>query len=116
MEKIAWINMLFDFYGQLLTDKQQKFVELYFGHDLSLGEIAENFSVSRQAVHDTLKRAEYLLNDYENKLGLVGKFIAQNNSLQEALKMLEELKNRGNCPELGRVWEILNEVLETTRK
>ncbi|MEW5954501.1 MAG: YlxM family DNA-binding protein [Bacillota bacterium] len=116
MEKIAWINMLFDFYGQLLTDKQQKFIELYFGHDLSLGEIAENFGVSRQAVHDTLKRAEYLLNDYENKLGLVGKFMIQHNRLQEALKILEEHKFRDNCPELGRMWEIIDEVLEATRK
>lgn len=116
MERIALISLLYDFYGQLLTDKQQKFVDLYFGHDLSLGEIAENFGVSRQAVHDTLKRAEYVLNDYEQKLGLVGKFMIQRQQLHEALELLDNLDDVRSGGELTRVREILNEVLETAKK
>ncbi|MCL6635703.1 MAG: DNA-binding protein, partial [Peptococcaceae bacterium] len=57
MEKLARINLLYDFYGQLLTDRQKSFIELYYGQDLSLGEIAREFAVTSQAVHDTLRRA-----------------------------------------------------------
>ena len=60
-EKIAWITMLYDFYGQLLTERQRDFVELYYGQNLSLGEIAGEFNVTRQSVHDTLKgRSSFL--------------------------------------------------------
>ncbi|SHJ62452.1 YlxM family DNA-binding protein [Desulfofundulus thermosubterraneus] len=110
MEKLAWMNLLYDFYGQLLTQRQQKFVELYYAHDLSLGEIAEQFGVSRQAVHDVLKRAEHILTRYEEKLGLVAKFMEQRRRLGEALSLLDE-----NCSmneeTLSRVREILRAVM-----
>ena len=64
-------NLLFDFYGSLLTKKQKEFVTLYFCDDLSLGEIAQKFKISRQAVHDTLKTARESLEEYEKKLNLV---------------------------------------------
>jgi RNA polymerase sigma factor (sigma-70 family) len=63
-------NFLFDFYGELLTDRQQEFVKLYFCDDLSLGEIAGRFSISRQAVYDTLKTARKSLEKYDRKLHL----------------------------------------------
>lgn len=90
MEKVAWIALLLDFYGQLLTERQQKFLDLYYGDDLSLGEIAEFFNVSRQAVYDTLKRAENLLFEYEDKLKLVAKFLIMRKKLAEAVNLLEE--------------------------
>ena len=64
-------NLLFDFYGALLTERQKEFVKLYFCDDLSLGEIAQRFKISRQAVHDTLKTARESLEEYEKKLNLV---------------------------------------------
>ena len=63
-------NLLFDFYGSLLTERQKKFVKLYFCDDLSLGEIAQRFRISRQAVYDTLKKARESLEEYEKKLSL----------------------------------------------
>lgn len=67
------INMLFDFYGQLLTDKQRTFLEYYFHDDFSLGEIAAEFDISRQAVYEHIKRAEQTLEDCETKLHLLAK-------------------------------------------
>jgi hypothetical protein len=64
-------NLLFDFYGSLLTKRQREFVKLYFCEDLSLGEIAQRFRISRQAVYDTLKKARESLEEYERKLNLV---------------------------------------------
>ncbi|MFH5183089.1 putative DNA-binding protein [Paenibacillus sp. TAB 01] len=67
------INLLFDFYEKLLTEKQQTFCKLYFHDDYSLGEIAAEFQISRQAVYEHIKRAEAVLEDYETKLALLSK-------------------------------------------
>lgn len=64
---------LYDFYGQLLTERQQEFMDLYYREDLSLGEIAERFEISRQAVYDNLRRSEKLLEEYEEKLQLLSR-------------------------------------------
>lgn len=74
LEKTLRMNRLFSFYSPLLTPKQQEYMRLYYGDDYSLGEIADDFSVSRQAVYDNIKRSEVILQDYENKLNLVEEF------------------------------------------
>lgn len=71
--KTTRINFLFDFYQSLLTDKQREYMNLYYLEDLSLGEIAGEHSVSRQAVYDNVRRTEALLEDYEAKLNLFSK-------------------------------------------
>ncbi|WP_461239415.1 putative DNA-binding protein [Paucilactobacillus sp. N302-9] len=78
IEKNYRINSLFEFYGPLLTDKQNDYMQLYYGDDYSLGEIAEEFSVSRQAVYDNIKRTVQTLEDYEEKLHLYSDFTARN--------------------------------------
>ena len=65
------ISVLFDFYGPLLTERQQTFVDLYFNENLSLTEIAKAFGVTKQAVSDGLKKSETALRKYEDKLRLV---------------------------------------------
>jgi len=67
-EKKAWMNQLFDLYGQLLTEKQRSYFMLYYFEDYSLQEIAEVFEVSRNAVFDHLKKAEEHLISYEDTL------------------------------------------------
>lgn len=114
LEKVAWMNLLYDFYGQLLTDRQKDFMELYYGQNLSLGEIAEEFTVTRQAVHDTLKRAEQILNQYEEKLGLVGKFNMERNKLAEVQALLDEYIAATNDDRVLRARSILHEVLDMT--
>ncbi|QUW21849.1 putative DNA-binding protein [Sporosarcina sp. Marseille-Q4063] len=72
--KTTRINFLFDFYQSLLTDKQRTYMDLYYLEDLSLGEIAEEYGISRQAVYDNVRRTEVMLEDYELKLNLFSKF------------------------------------------
>ncbi|MNW00617.1 putative DNA-binding protein [compost metagenome] len=81
--------MLVDFYEPLLTEKQRTFLKLYVHDDFSLGEIAENFEISRQAVYEHIKRAEQSLVEYEDKLGLLAKH-EQRIKLHEQLSLLLE--------------------------
>ena len=67
-------SLLYDFYGELLTERQKEVMELYNEENLSLAEIAEEFGISRQGVHDALHKAQKALEDYEQKLGLVERF------------------------------------------
>ncbi|MGY4689794.1 putative DNA-binding protein [Salibacterium sp. K-3] len=83
LEKTVRMNALFDFYQPLLTAKQQKYLELYFLDDYSLGEISEGYDVSRQAVYDNIKRTEAMLEEYEEKLGLYRKYKRRMSFYQE---------------------------------
>ena len=74
MAKDMRITLLLDFYGELLTEKQREALELYYNDDLSLGEIGADFGISRQGVRDNIKRAEAILFEMEEKLGLAEKF------------------------------------------
>ncbi|MBO1510440.1 putative DNA-binding protein [Metabacillus bambusae] len=74
LEKTTRLNYLFDFYQSLLTPKQKSYMSLYYLDDFSLGEIAEEYNVSRQAVYDNIKRTEAMLEQYEEKLLLFQKF------------------------------------------
>ena len=69
-------SLLYDFYGELLTERQKEVMELYNEENLSLAEIAEEFGISRQGVHDALHKAQKALEEYERKLGLVERFSA----------------------------------------
>lgn len=77
------LTALFDFYGVLLTEKQKNYIELYYEDDLSLGEIAEQYDVSRQAIYDNIRRTEKMLEEYEQKLGLVEKYTKRKQLLQD---------------------------------
>ena len=64
------MSLLFDFYGETLTEKQRELFDLYYNEDLSLAEIAEHAGITRQGVRDSIKRAEHALREMEEKLGL----------------------------------------------
>lgn len=66
--------MLFDFYGDLLTERQKEFYDLYYNDDLSLAEIAENYGITRQGVRDNIVRAERTLEEIEEKTGLIRRY------------------------------------------
>ena len=68
------MSMLFDFYGDLLTDRQKEFYDLYYNEDLSLAEIAENYGITRQGVRDVIVRAEAILTEIEDKTHLIRRF------------------------------------------
>ncbi len=75
-ERFAWFGLLLDFYAPLLTPRQQEVARLYYEENLSRGEIAEILDISRQAVHDLLKRAEKALAGYEERLQLAAGHLA----------------------------------------
>lgn len=93
LEKLMRLALLYDFYGPLLTDKQQKFIEFYYHQDWSLGEIAEHYRISRQAVHDLLRRAEAALEEYEGKLHLVDRFWEQRALVEELAELFHDLQD-----------------------
>lgn len=66
--------MLFDFYGDLLTERQLEFYDLYYNEDLSLAEIAENYGISRQGVRDVIVRAEAAMTEVEDKTHIIRRF------------------------------------------
>jgi predicted DNA-binding protein YlxM (UPF0122 family) len=90
LEKTTRMNYLYDFYYSLLTPKQQSYMSLYYLDDYSLGEIAEEYDVSRQAVYDNIKRTEAMLEEYEEKLLLFQKFQERTKLIRHIKEMLNE--------------------------
>lgn len=88
--KTTRVNFLFDFYQSLLTDKQRTYMKLYYLEDLSLGEIADEYDVSRQAVYDNVRRTEAMLEDYELKLNLFSKFQKRIDIVEQMEKLLAD--------------------------
>lgn len=87
LDEIVQLSILYDFYGELLTDHKKQIFEDYVLNDLSLSEIAALKGISRQGVYDVVKRCSQELRDYEDKLGLVKKF----KSVKEKLNRIKEI-------------------------
>jgi predicted DNA-binding protein YlxM (UPF0122 family) len=106
LEKTNRINLLIDFYEPLLTEKQCTFLKLYVHDDYSLGEIAENFNVSRQAIYEHIKRAEQTLQDYEDKLQLLNKH-------EQRIKLQDQLESMLQAcePELKKQLNVLIDIM-----
>ncbi len=108
MEKKAWTILLLDFYGPLLTEHQRQTVELFCGEDYTLSEIAQIQKITRQAVRDTLMRAERTMTQMEEKLKLASRTLLLRKGLEE---VCQNLKHSGQTVQaetiesLWRVWE-----------
>lgn len=103
LEKTTRLNYLFDFYQSLLTPKQKSYMSLYYLDDYSLGEIAEEYNVSRQAVYDNIKRTEAMLEQYEEKLLLFQKF-------QLRQKLMTKLRENPVIKDMHEINSLLNEI------
>lgn len=101
--------LLYDFYGELLTDHQKEIYEQFVLEDLSLSEIAESAGISRQGVHDLVKRCNKILEDYEAKLHLVEKFLSVKEKVKEMNELLEKEIQSDN---IQQVRQIAGEILE----
>ena len=101
-DNVAYVNLLFDFYGKLLTKRQREVMELYYEENLSLSEIAENEGITRQGVRDAIKRAEALLFDMESKLKFSKKLEKINNGLADISKYAEEINEYNLANGLSR--------------
>ena len=96
MEEVIYLNELYDFYGSLLTDKQRDYFENYYFNNLSLGEMAENYGVSRNAIHKQLKIVEERLKYYEENLEFLGK----SKKAEELVQKINDKKLRDEILEL----------------
>lgn len=90
-DKTLTMTMLLDFYGELLTEKQRFFFDMYYNENLSLSEIAENEGISRQGVRDLISRAESTLRATEEKTGLIKRFEERIAIIFEMEKDMKEL-------------------------
>ncbi|SEF66837.1 hypothetical protein SAMN05660865_00710 [Caloramator fervidus] len=108
MDKLSFIAMLLDFYGNLLTEKQRTIMSYHYEEDMSLSEISELMNISRQAVHDIIKRSEKILLDYEKELGLVDKFLKQRQKLIEIKNMLIKKQYK----DLDEIIKMIDELIE----
>ena len=93
------MTMLYDFYGELLTERQQEFFDLYYNEDLSLAEIAENYGISRQGVRDVIVRAEGIMTEMEDKTGIIKRFHKMQKALTEAsetMLIISKLERNNN--------------------
>ena len=102
MQDIYKSSLLYDFYGELLTDHQKEIYEDYVLNDLSLVEIAEQKGISKQGVHDLIKRCDKILNEYESKLKLIEKF---KNNKKDIEKICELTKD-------DQIKQIAEDILE----
>jgi predicted DNA-binding protein YlxM (UPF0122 family) len=89
--------LLYDFYGDILTDRQKEFYDLYYNEDLSLSEIAENYGISRQGVRDVIVRAEATLTELEDKTGIIRRFHLMQDQLKEVLADVEAIARRNDA-------------------
>lgn len=105
MEKFVEQTLLYDFYGELITERQQQVYESVVLEDYSLSEVAENLGISRQGVHDMIKRCNHTLEEYESRLHLVEKFLC----IRKQVQKIKELAVGYNA---GEITEISNKILE----
>ncbi len=111
MERIVEQGLLYDFYGELLTEHQKKIYEDVVYNDLSLSEIAQENGISRQGVHDMVRRCNHMLAEYENKLHLVERFLKIRSGVDE-MKHLSENTELTKEEILGRVNSLCCEILK----
>lgn len=102
LERLEYKGMLYDFYGELLTQHQKKVYEDAVFNDLSLSEIADEQGISRQGVHDLIRRCDKILADYENKLHLVEKFAKIKSNIREINSLTDD----------ERIKKLSNEIIE----
>lgn len=111
MERIAEQAMLYDFYGELLTEHQKKIYEDVVNNDFSITEIAQENGISRQGVHDLIRRCDRLLKDYEEKLHLVERFLKIRTEAEAMQKLAEnDAISRDELAE--RIKEISRHIVE----
>ncbi|SCW39514.1 hypothetical protein SAMN05660484_00813 [Eubacterium ruminantium] len=112
MEKIVRQTLLFDFYGELLTEHQKSVYSDVISEDLSYSEIAESYNISRQGVFDLIKRCDRILEGYEEKLHLLDKFERARNSMEDIRNIVRTIKDKNEDPSLGRLIDNLENTAE----
>ena len=111
------MSLLFDFYGETLTEKQRELFDLYYNEDLSLSEIAEHAGITRQGVRDSIKRAESTLLEMEERLGLARKFRDYQRKLEQITSCAKEIAFEADKYALGRkIQQDAKKIMELARE
>ena len=111
MEDKIKSGYLYDFYGELLTEHQRSVYEMSINEDLSLSEIADTLSISRQAVHDIIKRCDHQLQEYEEKLHLVDKFMHIKEDVLHIKELTASQPDADTLAEISRLSTLIIEEL-----
>ncbi len=111
MEKIAQQGFLYDFYGELLTEHQKQVYEDVVLNDMSLSEIAQEFGISRQGVHDLIKRCDKILRGYEEKLHLVERFLRSRERIARICELTDHYQGNVEAT-MDEIRSISHEMLE----
>lgn len=113
MEKIVEKGLLYDFYGELLTAHQRKIYEDAVFNDMSLSEIAQEMGISRQGVHDLIKRCDKILQEYEERLELLAKFLQTKSTLMKIQKLsdIQGLEEKQICNQILEIKELTENLL-----
>ena len=112
MEKIVEQALLYDFYGELLNAHQKRIYEDFVLNDLSLSEIAEEQGISRQGVHDLVKRCNNILAGYEEKLHLLNKFLNTKEKINSINELTRQFEKTKQVEIVEQIQKISNEILE----
>ena len=107
LEQRLYLAQLYDIYGPLLTDKQQRCLEMHLLEDFSMSEIGESLQVSRQAVYDILHRSEQIMAEYEKKLNLAQRVAKQRHELTEIYDELSSLETEGTQQQIAGILQKL---------
>lgn len=111
-EKKMKLDALYEFYGKMLTDKQNEIMDLFCNMDYSLGEISELQGVSRQAIHDTIKRTEKVLDHYEVQLGLYARFQEKQEAFESILALLAQYEMTRDETYISQIKQIATDESE----
>lgn len=116
MERIVEQTLLYDFYGELLTPHQKMIYEEYVLDNFSISEIAKEYNISRQGVHDQLKRVDKLLNEYESTLHLIDRFMKIKDKVNEISSYSKQVLSSDNLETVkelvGRIDSISNAIID----
>lgn len=112
MEKIVEQTLLYDFYGELLTDHQRRVYEDVVLNDYSLSEVAQELGISRQGVHDMIKRCSRILSDYETKLHLVQKFVSIKDKVNQIHSLTKDYHKQDAKELMKQIEDISYGILE----
>lgn len=114
LKEVVELSLLYDFYGELLTESSKRLFEGYVLEDMSLSELSEETGISRQGIHDSVKRSVDKLRKYEDKLGLVRKFSDMKNEVKKIHENASRLSEKMKSDETAR--RLLDEILKTGDK
>lgn len=111
IEKKLELTWLYDFYGELLTDKQREVMDRYLSDDLGLVEIGEEMDISRQAVYDKIKKCTKQLGEYEEKLGLLSRYRDRQTRLNHLLDALESIASQDSQATINQAIDEVKSIL-----